>query len=332
MTTQPYPVLDERSLARARRGLFGRFRELSELPDPIPGAVLVVQVGGGWQALPPGAPDGRDPRLVDATVVSLVDTRSRQVRVDVALPSSDPADDFAVTVTFTCTVRRPDQVAAHGVRSVVGVIRDHLIADPKLGSIAEAHHVDDITRARYDLDLRVRAWCSQRPVEIIGMAVRHDTTTVHTPGSLRSHHRTLRDRGHEQDVARRDRRFAAEDVREKTALVRDGVDSVIGLGLSTGDVTPAQAANVLFAGQHQERQDRETLLKILAETGHLGGMSAQRIAELLRDQNGSAAAALLPGLDDPAHATVDAAEAEHRPDGDTPWDDEDDVPPVDDDD
>src|SRR5438105_12952684 len=112
-----YPIIDQRSLAKAPRrgpmGLASPRRQPGDLPLPNAHEAVVYKAAGKYVV-----DDGRsrlsDDHVVNATNITVVDMREdAPVTVQATIPSAGAAE-FVVHVTFLCTVRKPEEAVEAG--------------------------------------------------------------------------------------------------------------------------------------------------------------------------------------------------------------------------
>src|SRR5450631_1771117 len=102
-----YPIIDQRSLPKAQRGgplgMGLRTRQSSDIPLPSAHETVVYKSGGSY-VVDDGRSRPSDDHLVNATNISVVDMRENApVTVHTSIPSAHAAE-WAVQVTFLCTV------------------------------------------------------------------------------------------------------------------------------------------------------------------------------------------------------------------------------------
>ena len=181
----PYPVLSERSLAPVRRRPLTRRRPVSELPVQHAGTVLVFAANGRYQVEGESRRrTGREPAVVSAISVSVVDVRPRDIQVRLVLPSQIPAAAFDVTVTFRCRVRSPERVVADGPKDLLRELLVYLEQDSKLKSLGLAYSVTDIREAQSQVEARVQAYVELRPPALPGVDVALLNIEVRPPAGI----------------------------------------------------------------------------------------------------------------------------------------------------
>jgi hypothetical protein len=160
----PYPVVTEAVLPRAGRTWYGRRRrEPTDLPAARAGCGYVLETRGEYVNYGERPLDTADAAVVAATAISLVDTRSRLLAIDITIPSALPDEDFTVRSTFRCHVVDPAAAARAGLTDLDVVLASHLASDDQLGSVGRAFHVGRAHDVRQLADARVRALCIRRP-------------------------------------------------------------------------------------------------------------------------------------------------------------------------
>lgn len=187
-----YPIIEQRSLPKAgRRGPLGLApprREASQLPLPNAHEVVVYKTAGTYIV-----DDGRsrpgDDHVINATNISVVDMREdAPVTVEATIPSAGAAE-FAVQVTFLCTVKKPVEVVEAGLRDVTTSLTHYLIRHQPLFRLGEDYHLDQVTAVRHNVASEVKAYFSGRPARLRGLEVKLGNIQVMTPDELRSKQR-----------------------------------------------------------------------------------------------------------------------------------------------
>jgi hypothetical protein len=166
----PYPVVAEVLLPAVERAWYRRRRrEPTDIPLPRPGSVYVFRGYGAYAIWDGQHIDYTDEVVVNASSVSLVDVRPRQLPIDIVIPSALPNEDFTVRSTFRCRVASPAAVAEAGLTDLDVVLASHLASDDELGSVGRAHDVSRAHRVRQLADVRIRALCAVAPPDVPGM-------------------------------------------------------------------------------------------------------------------------------------------------------------------
>jgi hypothetical protein len=282
----PYPVIEEKPLARANRRWLARARELAELPVQRPGTVLVFEVGSGYLAFTERRHlVGREELVVNAISVSLVDVRRRSLTVQLSVPSSDPADEFIILVDFNCEVVEPEAVAAAGLRDLPGVLRHYLRQDAALSQLASTRSVEQINEVRLDVSARIEAYYRLRAPRIPGMSVELLNMRVVTPRDLAEHDRKMRDerwrQRHEGLEHEGEDRYATRMRR----YFEGGATAVAGLAAARGELDLNQATQREYEAMQSKRQELIKLWESLPEAYQdTVAVDAQRIVDSVFDQ------------------------------------------------
>lgn len=163
-------------------------RDASKLPLPNAHEVVVYKSAGTYIV-----DDGRsrpgDDHVVNATNITTVDMREdAPVTVQATIPSAGAAE-FAVQVTFLCTVRKPEEVVAAGLRDIKASLTHYLIRHQPLFHAGEDYHLDQIAAVRSNVTSEVKAYFSVRPARFRGLDVKLGNIQVMTPDELRSKQR-----------------------------------------------------------------------------------------------------------------------------------------------
>lgn len=199
-----YPIISQTSLLRAGRvgpwGIGPRSRPVSDLPRPGPHEVVVYKADGRYVV-----DDGRsrrgDNHVVNATSISVVDMRENApVAVQAEIPSAGAAV-FTVTVTFLCTVRRPDDVVEAGLKDMADPLRQYLVRHQLLFHVGEDFEFDEINTVRKNVTAEVKAYVSVRPPHFRGVEVGLGSVQVQTPQELAEFESRRRERRREGVLA-----------------------------------------------------------------------------------------------------------------------------------
>jgi hypothetical protein len=262
----PYPVLVERSLARAPRKFLFRSRQIDELPTSEPGAVFVFGRGSSYVALTDRQHlAGNEDLVVNAVTVSLVSMRAQLISVPFRLPSSSAADDFTVIADFHCQVVDPEQVAEHGWTELRHPLRTYLKQNGTLSGVAGVFPVEQITKVRQEVAALVEAYCRLRPPALPGMRIELAGVSVQTPSALADYERSLRDQGWRHTVDEREQ--AAEDrtaTRLNEYFVR-GPEALSSIAAAKNQLNLAEAAERAHTERAQKEQNLIKLLEVLPD-------------------------------------------------------------------
>jgi hypothetical protein len=282
----PYPVLEERRLARAGRRVFSRTRDLSELPAQQPGTVLVFEVGSGYLAFTERRHlAGREDLVINAVAVSLIDVRPQTITVQMNLPSLDPADEFVVLVDFHCQVVDAEQVAAAGLHDLAGTLRHYLRQDPALIQLSTARSIEQINRVRGEITARIEAYYRLRAPRVAGMSIELLTMRVVTPRDLANHDRRMRDERWRQDHEGLVHHGEDQNISRMRGYFEGGPAAVAGLAAARGELDLNQATQREYDAMHGKRQELIELWKSLPEAYQdTVAVDAQRIVDSVFDQ------------------------------------------------
>ncbi|MGW0576714.1 hypothetical protein ACWD25_12245 [Streptomyces sp. NPDC002920] len=189
-----YPVIAEQVLDTVQGSWWSRRRRRDDVPSLPPGAVYVFRIGGTYRAFPEGMVfDPSHPDVLDASSVSLVDTRARLVEVERTLPSVSEADNFTVRASFTCQVTDPTVIARQGTVDVASPLRAYLLGDADLPMVSAGHRVEEINAVRAEVSRRMTAYSAVVPPRVAGMSVEFVSAEVSTVESLRAWEEKVRD-------------------------------------------------------------------------------------------------------------------------------------------
>lgn len=307
-----YPVVSEHVLDAVGGQWFKR-RRREDMPRLLPGTVYVLRVGGDYRQYPEGLvfDPGHDD-VLDASSVSLVDTRVRIVEVRRVLPSASEADRFTVSVSFSCQVTDPSLVARRGVVDVTAPLSAYLAAEDELPRTTAGFRVEEINAVRAAAAHRVTAHTTVAPPRVAGMHVEFVGTEVYAAEDLRDWEQTLREQRRTQELARGRDDFESRQSQqlaellhlgplhaEALRMVRDGADmaGVVGRINAADALEQARRARVeeeaVAHGRAVEteaiRLRREILLGLLARLdGEGDAVFSEELLDVLMRQMAAA--------------------------------------------
>ncbi len=244
MNVQPYPILKEQALGPARRRwLLGGRRDPAELPEQMPGTILVFEVNGGYRAFHERRHlTGAEEQVVDAVAVSVVDVRRREVVVDFEIPSASPANDFLIRTSFRCTVMRPEAIVAAGLTDLPKVLRDYLRGDSEMMTLGMGRSVEEINEVRRHVSARIESYFAVMPPDIEGMRVELSSVQVLTPPRLRDHATEVQGEKWREEVEELRRAFEGIDVDRLSKILQDQI-ATVALGISRNQIDIGDAVN-----------------------------------------------------------------------------------------
>ena len=207
MIASNYPVAEARTLGEAQRsgplGFRRPVRGAAEIPDADGHQVLVYRVDGEY-VLDSARLRRGDDDVVRATHVSVVDMRAgAPVAVDLSIPSRDAAE-FAVHVTFACTVTDPVAVVRDGVHAGTA-LRSYLTSHSRIFQLGLGYAVDDVNEVRRDVDAQITAYTTVKPPHLTGISVTLAGVEVLTPDELVALERARRGQRHGHRLEREKR-------------------------------------------------------------------------------------------------------------------------------
>ncbi|MET8256517.1 SPFH domain-containing protein [Micromonospora sp. NPDC005205] len=264
----PYPIIEEVQLDEVRRGLFRRTRrDVGQLPRQRPGTVLVFQVSNRYVIAPGQRLRGDEPVVVDAASVSVVDVRQRMVPVRLELPSANPANVFAVRVTFSCRVREAETVVATHA-DMMEDLASYLRQDRQLRALANGYTLEELADARDALSAQIEARFSLKPVELEGVEVLLGDVDVLTPKDLIDFERSRQELNRNQILEMVHRDFD----RSQAALIEDilnrGPQAVEALAIRLGEVSLGNATIRSYGEDDKSTGRLLEMLTNLASYGH----------------------------------------------------------------
>lgn len=238
-----YPVISEHILATVQGNWWSRRRCRDDVPPLPPGAVYVFRIGGNYRTFPEGMVfDPSHPDVLDASSVSLVDTRARLVDVDRPLPSVSEADNFTVRAFFTCQVTDPTVVARQGIIDVTVPLRAYLMGDNDLPRVSAGHRVEEINAVRTEAGHRMTAYSAVVPPRVAGMSIEFVNAEVHASDDLRDWEQKLRDERRSRELQLGQRDFETQDALRIAELLSQGSDHVDAFGIARKEIGVTEAA------------------------------------------------------------------------------------------
>ncbi|MGW7350053.1 hypothetical protein [Streptomyces sp. NPDC054784] len=238
-----YPVIAEHILTTVQGTWWSRRRRRDDVPELPPGAVYVFRIGGNYRAFPEGMVfDPSHPDVLDASSVSLVDTRARLVEVERTLPSLSEADRFTVRASFTCQVTDPAVIARQGIIDVIVPLRAYLMGDGDLSRVSAGHKVEEVNVVRTEVSHRMTAYSAIVPPRVAGMSVEFVGAEVHASDDLRDWEQRVRDERRSQELSRGQRDFETQDALRIAELLSQGSDHVDAFGIARQEIDVTQVA------------------------------------------------------------------------------------------
>ncbi|MFJ3622324.1 hypothetical protein ACIPSH_29865 [Streptomyces iakyrus] len=288
-----YPVIAEHILTTVQGTWWSRRRRREDVPPLPPGAAYVFRIGGNYRTFPEGMVfDPSHPDVLDASSVTLVDTRARLVEVERTLPSMSEADNFTVRAAFTSQVTDPTVVARQGIVDVTVPLRAYLMGDSDLPRMGAGHRVEEVNAVRIEVSHRMTAYSAIVPPRVAGMSVEFVSAEVHASDDLRDWEQKLRDERRAWELQRGQRDFETEDARRIAELLSQGSDHVDAFGIARQEIDVTQAAARIHRATQEDAARRHT-----AETSDRAHAQARETAEaqmrrdmlltLLRQMSGS---------------------------------------------
>ncbi len=238
-----YPVIAEQVLDTVQGSWWSRRRRRDDVPALPPGAVYVFRIGGNYRTFPEGMVfDPFHPDVLDASSVSLVDTRARLVEVERTLPSVSEADNFTVRASFTCQVTDSTIVARQGVIDVVTPLRAYLLGDSDLPKVSAGHRVEEINAVRVEAARRMTAYSAIVPPRVAGMSVEFVSAEVSTVESLRIWEEKVRDAHRNGQLSRFQIDLETQNASRIAEVLSQGSDHVDAFGIARHEIDVPQAA------------------------------------------------------------------------------------------
>lgn len=288
-----YPVIAEQVLATVQGTWWSRRRSREGIPPLPPGSVYVFRVGGNYRQFPEGMVfDSSHADVLDASSVSLVDTRARMVEVERTLPSVSEADNFTIRASFACQVTDPTVIARQGVIDVTVPLRAYLAGDSDLPWVSSGHRVEEVNAVRQEVTHRMTAYSAIVPPRVMGMSVEFVSAEVHASDDLRDWEQKLRDERRSQELIRGQRDFETQDAQRIAELLSHGSDYADAFGITRNRIDVAQAAARIHRTADEERAGRNQAAE--ADRAHARAretaeaqMRREMVLTLLRQMGGA---------------------------------------------
>ncbi|MEV6925875.1 hypothetical protein AB0M46_15445 [Dactylosporangium sp. NPDC051485] len=267
--TDDYPVREIALGLVPRRGLglIPARRNPATLPAQQPGVALIFSTGDKWQVAR-GAIAGTESYVTSAVSVSVVQTREKDIEVDVPIPSNSHIDEFTVRCRFQCQVTDPVVAAQRGPIDLVKMLQNFLRADRGLLVKGQETDIGDVRELRIKVDARVRAWCRETTPNIPGLRVTLESVEVLTPIAMIEHLRGLRDAQWARQLAVLLGSYEDEDA---TALAEKITQPayVRALGVIRDKIDLQKLADDVHADQATKDANILELLRVLEKNGQL---------------------------------------------------------------
>ncbi|TJZ42318.1 hypothetical protein FCH28_34855 [Streptomyces piniterrae] len=252
-----YPIVAEQTLEKAERGWWPRRRRVVAVPELPPGAVYVFRVGGQYREFPDAVPfDPSHADVVDASSVSVVDTRARLVQAERIVPSVSEADVFTLRASFTCQVTDAASVARQGIDDVTVPLRTYLAGDSELSRLSAAHRIEEVNAVRDQATRRMTAYSTIVTPRIPGMSVEFVGIEVLTPDDLRAWEQKVRDELRGQQLLDSQQEFESRAVQRLAELLNQGGAYVDALGVTRERIDVADIAERTHRLDEQDRARR----------------------------------------------------------------------------
>ncbi|MER5792198.1 hypothetical protein [Streptomyces sp. NPDC001980] len=288
-----YPVIAEHILATVQGTWWSRRRHRDDVPPLPPGAVHVFRVGGNYRTFPEGMVfDPSHPDVLDASSVSIVDTRARLVDVERPLPSVSEADNFTMRASFTCQVTDPTVIARQGIIDVTVPLRAYLMGDSDLPRVSAGHRVEEINAVRTEAGHRMTAYSAIVPPRVAGMSVEFVNAEVYASDDLRDWEQKLRDERRSWELRKGQRDFETQDARRIAELLSQGSDHVDAFGIARQEIDVTEAAARIHragaeesARRHQAEAEERAHARLLETTD--AQLRREMLLTLLRQSAGS---------------------------------------------
>ncbi|HEX5402708.1 MAG TPA: hypothetical protein VFX16_10455 [Pseudonocardiaceae bacterium] len=269
MPNTAYPVLQEKILQNPARSLLrGTRRAPTELPEQQPGTVLVFEVNGSYRALGRQRLTGREPEVIGALSVSVVNTRPTLVEVYLKAPSASAADDFDIRIGFRCQVHSPEAVAEYGLHDIGPMLQRHLAKDTALLAKCAAKHTKDIAEVRIVANAQIAAYCKVRPPSIMGIQIDLECVEVFTPRGERDFAKVMK-KTEREHVIDRLRRMGESEAVEYLKQMLASSEAARALAVSRDDIDAGEAARQVAEQEATHLSGMIDLIKVMAESDRM---------------------------------------------------------------
>ncbi|MEU1226747.1 hypothetical protein [Streptomyces sp. NPDC005828] len=236
--------------------------------------------------------DTSHPDVLDASSVSLVDTRARLVDVERSLPSLSEADNFTMRASFTCQVIDPAVIARQGVIDVTVPLLAYLMGDSDLPRVSAGHRVEEVNAVRIEVSRRMAAYSAIVPPRVAGMSIEFVNAEVHASDDLRDWEQKLRDERRSWELQRGQRDFETQDALRIAELLSQGSDHVDAFGIARKEFDVTEVAARIHRNTDEEsarRHKAETAERVHAQTLETADAQMRRdmLLTLLKQMGGS---------------------------------------------
>lgn len=252
---------------RRALGFIPSRRSLAAIPIQQPGTTLVFNTGDKWIPVRSRI-IGTESFVVQAVAVSIVQTRTYEVPVEILIPSASLADDFTIVCLFNCRVVDVVRAAEQGPYDVAKALGNFLRKDRGLQAKGLATAIADVHSLRIPVDARIRAYCDEVGPALPGLEVHLSSVEVATPASLRTHHGKLRDAAFARDLAKMLASHEDEDARALAARLNEP-EYLAALGVLRDKVDIDKVLSAVFADRATKDANILELLKLLEKNGQL---------------------------------------------------------------
>jgi hypothetical protein len=183
-----YPIITQKVLPPVPKsgflGLRSRSRDISEIPSPTAGEVLVLRSGGRY-VLDSGRLRLDDEIVLEATHVSVVDmTENKQIRAELSIPSAE-GGEFTVFVDFTCRVHDPVVVVEAGLGDIHDFLAAYLRAHDDVFKAGAKYKLADFLAARTEVRAELQAYNHYLPVQLSGMTAALGNVEISAPPEVK---------------------------------------------------------------------------------------------------------------------------------------------------
>jgi len=268
----PYPIVAQYELdGPERKGPLGlvKRRKLEDIPKIKPHELLVWRVGNRY-VVDRRELRAHDDTLVRASSVSVVSVRpDTEVGVSFRIDSQD-ASEFAVKVTFICSVLDPVVVVRDGQVNAADALMAYLRGYQDLFNLGLKYPIKEINKLRTEMAIQVKSYMTLRPPKIPGIDITSATVQIETPTVLadfgkltteqemelqRQNHAALLDSNRQNHILEKAHRMEA---------VSRNPEAALGLAYADGGMTSPELAERIHQREesrlqrHYELEDRDT--------------------------------------------------------------------------
>jgi hypothetical protein len=166
-------------------------------------------------------------------------------------------------------VSSPERAAEEGAIDVTRFLEGYLAKDPKSSKLGSSFRVESIEEVRDQVTSRIEAYCELHPIDLPGLSIALDSSSVLTPSELREHERLMRDERRRQEFDRLRAAGEDADIRRHAGYVDEGSSSLTAVGLSRGETSVNDAIDNAREDEKRQQERIAEAFRILQQNGAL---------------------------------------------------------------